>query len=606
MRRCSPSSHVVSVHKSSFLSYAVLALSLVLQGCFGTYSPNKIDPAGNMTRADYLALRDRGDAANGDETPQQPQFHASAPAKPPAPLYFDKLSDKPVSVNVTESVPLREVLMDLAREGALNLELDPRIQGGIIFTAHKQPLGEVIKRLCLLAGLRYKVDGKFLRIELDEPYQQTYPIDYISLSRRATSEVTIATNVFDVDVTSGSNGGTSVTRTNSSGGADNNSTAKIAGSSDADFWSEMEKSLTQILAASASERPLLQNASTSVPPPTPDKNQARSNFTVDKQAGLVTVFATARQQNIVREYLRRLQRKATAQVLIEARIVEVELSDEFKSGINWRTLFKGSLNAASRFGTVGTGAPFTTASTATDGLFTASYDSKDFAGILSLVQTFGTTRVLSSPRLTVLNNQTAVLKVARNAVYFVTTAQFSTTVNATTGTTISSTPVFSSTPHTVPVGLVMTVQPSVDLERGRITMTLRPTISRVVDQVKDPSIGLNAATAGVTTTVDSEIPVLAVREMDSVVQLNSGEVAIMGGLMQDSSTNQDQGIPGVDTMPIVGNLFKSRDNQGSTSELVVLLRATVVDNPTPDSADADLYVHYNNDPRPFQIPSPPL
>jgi len=151
----------------------------------------------------------------------------------------------------------------------------------------------------------------------------------------------------------------------------------------------------------------------------------------------------------------------------------------------------------------------------------------------------------------------------------------------------------------VPVGLVMSVQPAIDIDHERVTMTLRPTISRVVDHVDDPSIGLNAAQAGITDPVQSQIPVLAVREMDSVIRLRSGEVAVMGGLMQDSSINQDQGVPPFDRMPIVGALAKSRDNQGSTSELVILLRATIADTPVPDDADSDVYEQFGRDPRPL-------
>jgi len=120
-----------------------------------------------------------------------------------------------------------------------------------------------------------------------------------------------------------------------------------------------------------------------------------------------------------------------------------------------------------------------------------------------------------------------------------------------------------------------------------------------VSEVDDPSIGLNAAQAGVAHPVQSQIPVLAVREMDSVIQLNSGEVAIMGGLMQDSSINTDQGLPPVDDVPVVGKFVKTRDNHGTTTELVILLRATIADQPPPDYADTQLYRRYTNDPRPL-------
>ena len=602
-----------------FFCFVFLSLFL-LSSCMDVAPTDKIDPSGNMSRHDYIALRHRHthkdkkkttandidcdddddadttecDTAPKNKTPPIPDLPSAAIA-PSAPLPTEP-KDKLVSLTVTDSVPLRDVLIELGREGGVNLELDPRISGGVIFTAHQQPFRQVLKRLCDLAGLRYRADGAFTRVELDEPYQQTYPLDYPSLSRRASSEVGIATNVFDVDVTNATNG-TGASRTSSTSGSDNNSVSKISAVSEADFWSELEKSLTQVLVSSNRSKTMLSNAKDA----TPASGNSPSNFSLDKQAGLITVYANTRQHEAVASYLQRLRRKVSSQVLIEARIVEVELDDEYKSGINWRTLFGGAANVAARFGTTGSGAPFSTASTAANDMFTASLSGKDFSGILSLVRTFGTTRVLSSPRVTVLNNQTAVLKVARNEVYFVTSAQYATNVNS-SGVVVSGTPVFSSTPRTVPVGLVMTVQPAIDNEHSRVTMTLRPTISRVVDRVNDPSIALNAAETGVTTTVQSQIPVLAVRELDSVLQLNSGEVAVMGGLMQDSSVNQDTGVPPFDTMTWLGELAKARDNNATTSELVILLRATILDNPVPDEIDADLYRRYGRDPRDLPMP----
>ncbi len=564
---------------------------LILAACSNTFPPDKIDPAGDLTRADYLALRHRGEEDKNEDAELDkllPPLHAAPPipALPAAPKPEKaKLPEKTVSLSVTDSTPLRSVLMELGREGKLNLEIDPRIQGGILFTAHDQPFEKVLRRICALAGLRFKAEGDFIRVELDEPYQHSYALDFLSLSRRTTSEVTIATNVFDVDVGgSGAGGGV----TSSKNGSDNNSVSKISGTAEADFWSDIEKSLPHVLATASQDKPLNKQA----------KGETKPTFTLDRQAGMATVFGNSAQHEAVQTYLTQLRNKTSAQVLIEARIVEVELSDEFKSGVNWSALFKGKPGITADFGSPGAS---TALSAATTGLFSASLESKDFSGILNLVRTFGATRVLSSPRLTVMNNQTAVLKVARNEVYFLTTAQFPTTVTA-GGVPVSGTPVFSSTPRTVPVGLVMTVQPAINAETGRITLTMRPTISRVVDHVSDPSIGLNAAQAGITDPVQSQIPVLAVREMDSVLQLQSGEVAVMGGLMQDSSENQDQGVPPFDTLPVVGNLAKSRSNDGATSELVILLRATILRNPAPDNADMDLYQKYNNDPRPLSSP----
>jgi general secretion pathway protein D len=495
--------------------------------------------------------------------------------------------DKLVSVTVSDNVPLRDVLIELAREAKVNLELDPRVEGGIIFSAHDQPFDEVLRRICNLAGLRAKAEGNFIHIEMDDAYQETYQLDYLALSRRSSSETSIATNVFDVDVTNGSSGSQGGgSSSNGASASQNNSLSKISGVSEANFWSEVEKSITQILASTGKK----------------SAKETSANFSIDQQEGMVTVFGDSRQQEAIADYFQKLKRKAYSQVLIDARIIEVELNDEFKSGINWRSLFNGAFNAAANFGPAAAAAPFLTATTATSGVFTAAVNNHDFSGILNFVRTFGTTRVLSAPRLTVLNNQTAMLKVATNQVYFVTQAQFTTVTNA-NGSSVTTTPVYTSTPRTVPVGLVMTVQPAIDVEHNRITMTLRPTVSRVVGNVDDPSIGLNAAQAGVANPIESQIPVLAVREMDSVIQMHSGEVAVMGGLMQDQSINTDAGVPGLDETPIVGVLAKSRDNQGTTTELVILLRATIASPPAPDMADVALYRRYNDDPRPLPLPA---
>ena len=406
---------------------------------------------------------------------------------------------------------------------------------------------------------------------------QTYQLDYLSLSRKTSSETAIATNVFDVDVSgNGTVSGSSSSGGNNGNGAaatQNNSTSKVSALSEADFWPEAEKSIAQILASN--ER----------------KPGAKVNFSIDKQAGMVTIYGDQRQQDAIASYFDELRRKAYGQVLIDARIIEVELNDSYQAGIDWNAVIGKAFGAAANF------APQTLGAT---NFFTAGVTGSNFNAILNLVQTFGTTRVLSAPRVTVMNNQTAVMKVATNQVYFVTQAQFTTTTNA-NGASVTTNPVFTSTPRTVPVGLVMTVQPAIDTASGRVTMTLRPTISRIVGEVDDPSIDLNAAVAGVSSPIQSQIPVLAVREMDSVLQLHSGEIAVMGGLMQDSSINQDQGVPFFSDIPYLGVLFKSHNNQAATTELVILLRATISDQPKPDTADANLYHDYNNDPRPLPL-----
>ena len=585
MRRINTFVCCVAIFSSHSFLYCALALLLALPGC-GRWRDDKIDPSGNLSRADYRALRDRPVAkeyatSHDPDAPPIPELVTSMPPPKAA-----KKPDRLITISVTDSVPLRDVLIELARTAKVNLELDPRVKGGVIFSAHQQPLTVVLVHLCDLAGLRCVLQDDFLRVALDEPYSQSYQIDALNLSRRTESEVAISTNVFNADVTSGSGSGGA--NTGAHGVGDNNSTAKVRNDVTADFWGEIEKNLANILGSAGQ----IQN------PALKDSGVADGRFSINRQTGLISVFANDRQHRVVTNFINAARRLARAQVLIEARIVEVELGDQFRSGINWRTLFDKGFNAAGRFGPTAAGAPFVSAATATDGVFTASYNSSDFSSILNLVREFGATRILSAPRLTVMNNQTAVLKVARNEVYFTTSAQFPTTVT-TGGVPISGTPVFTSTPRTVPVGLVMTVQPVIDLDSKDVTLTLRPTISRVVDRISDPSIGLNAAQNNIASPVDSKIPVLAVRELDSVLRMHSGEVGVMGGLMQDSSINTEKGVPPFDEVPMAGELARARDNNGTVTELVILLRATISDQPKPDSADAALYNKYNHDPRPL-------
>lgn len=558
------------------LLFAMLAVA----GC-NRLRDDKTDPIGNMIRQDYRDLRQRPVAADyaakRDDGPPIPDLIAPVP---PAAVGQDR-GEALVSISVTDTVPLRDVLIELTRKARVNLELDPRVRGGVFFSAYNQPFAKVMERLADLAGLRYLLVDNTLRVMPDEPYTQEYRVDYLNLNRSSERDVAISTNVFDSDVGVGNSGNTARTRT---GSGDNHFTARVKSSANADFWGELEKNLASIIATHG------QSTGASGKEKAADKG----TFSLNRQTGMVTVYGNGRQHRAIERFITQTKRMARLQVLIEARIVEVELGEQFRSGINWRTLFDKGGSTAARLKSAATGAPFVSAFTATDGVFTANYSSGDFAAILNLVREFGAIRVLSAPRLTVLNNQAAVMKVARNEVYFTTSAQFPTTVT-TGGVPISGTSVFNSTPRTMPDGLVMTVQPSINPDNDEVTLMLRPTISRMVDRVSDQSIGLNAAQNNINAPVDSKIPVLAVRELDSVLRMRSGEVGVMGGLMQDSSINSDKGVPPLDERPLVGSLARSRDNSGTVSELVILLRATITDQAKPDSADLDN--KYAADPR---------
>lgn len=571
-----------------------LLLTLGVSGCTeGLKDP--VDPIKGLTREDYRALRDDPPEPVGPPIPRL-SYRFGHKAKTPL------ASDRIVSISVTDKVPLKDVLMELARKADVNLELDPRISGGVIFSASRQPFSKVLDRLCKMAGLRATMEDSFLRVELDEPYIKSYALDYLTQIRRARSEIGIATNVFASMQSgrSGSGGGLSNAGDVASG---NNSTTKVESESQSDFWSDISANINAILSNTHTTRSLrIENGDI--------KQQLREEglsptqpFSVNKQAGLLTVFGTGRQHEAIEKYLTRVRRNTNAQVLIEARVIEVELNENYQSGINWRTLFNSTFNAAARFGPAAAGAPFVAATSATDGVVTLSLNDSDFAGILNFVRGFGATRTLSSPRLTVLNNQPAVLKVARNEVYFTSTV-LTTPIVTFGGSPVAVQRTVNSTPNTVPVGFLMTVQPSINPDRQEVTLNLRPTVSFIVDRVEDPGVKIAAADANVPE-VSSSIPVVAVREMDSVLTLQSGMVAVLGGLMQDTSGNLENGVPFADEVPFLGNLAKRRKDDAKMSELVILLRATIADTqPEPDVADAQLYHEFATDRHPLPIPLP--
>ncbi|MBF0560624.1 MAG: hypothetical protein HQL37_01155 [Alphaproteobacteria bacterium] len=326
-------------------------------------------------------------------------------------------------------------------------------------------------------------------------------------------------------------------------------------------------------------------------------------YSINKQAGIATVYADSRTQDKIAAYLKQVMASLASQVLIEARIVEVSLNNDFRAGIDWTAAFGPKTavggNNKSMISTTlvnGTNAAVTTDVGSTLGnVFAASLNiGRDLNAAVNLLNQFGTQRTLSSPRLTVLNNQTAMLKVAKNSVYF-RVAVSSTPATTTTPATYLTT----STMNTVPIGLVMTVQPYINPDTDEIILTLRPTVSRVVGEAADPAVALQALQFGGAIT--SNVPVVEVREMDSVIRTHSGGVVVMGGMMEEQGINTEMSVPGVSDIPGVGNLFKGKNESSEVTELVIFLTAKIVDKPlvTVDKADYDLYQKYTRDPRPL-------
>jgi general secretion pathway protein D len=603
---------MLNIKSSTFSSFRTISLvacvavgSLFLSSCDLASNNLKSDRAAEMNMQDFRdGLEQRLPEVSMDEDVSsgapdfQPYVAQSSGRMKAMPL---------VSVSVNQSVPVKDVLFELASQADYDLELDPSITGSIIFTAQNRPFDEVVERISDLAGLRYKFDESVLRVENDTAYNKTYKIDYLSYIRSNKGSVRN-----DIAVVSGD-------------GADTGSSFESTSESVADFWGELEGGMTQILGSAAvslrtSTTPKITAVPVSEDPDATDGavvrveslpveddsameeqvEQAPSNFSINKQAGLVNVYATQRQHGEISEYLTAVRRSATSQVLIEAKILEVALNDEYRTGIDWRAVdFSGDLslgyvaNGLNDFLTGGIGQ--TGAQLAQNSNFFISQTGNDFSAAIQAISGFGSVRALASPRLTVLNNQSAVLNVATNRVFF----EIDIDVTVDEGTQQTD---IDSDIRNVPEGILVNVQPSINLDDNTVSLAVRPTVTRVTDEVADPAVQFITASAGITG-VESNIPVLNVQEIDSVIQVRSGQPVVMGGLLQDRSTTNEEGVPVLSEVPMFGSLFKQHDDLIQKTELVVFLKATILELPEQsiDNTDRDLYRSFSGDRRPFRM-----
>jgi general secretion pathway protein D len=479
---------------------------------------------------------------------------------------------KCVSVAITEEVPLKDAFIELARQAEVDLQLDSKVAARIVLVAHKRPLIEVISDICDIAGLRYKIIGASIRVEVDNPYAVNYSLPYLNLTRTAENRISIATDVFS-----------SVKDNKSS--ADNGSNSAIVGKGNNDFWTELDGNLKTIL----SSEQVMKEGESKAP-----------TYSLHRQGGLVSVYGTSRQHRLVEQYLNSLRQVVSSQVLIEAKVIEVSLKDQYKSGINWQKLAGGAFHTDIDLGDLAQRGRFMDPTSAQTDMLTFGLQGKTFSSLLKAIEEFGASRTLSSPRLTVMNNQTAILKVAQNQVYF--RLNYDKQLNIAVNRESIN---VSSDIQTVPIGLVMSVQPAIDHETGDIILSLRPTISRLTHSVSDPAVEIAYANAKTQSTVKpkpSLIPVVEVREIDSVLRLQSGEIAVLGGLMEARTTNGTAKVPVAGDIPILGQLFTASADGDEVVELVILLRASIIEGSAyPDPADQRLYQDYLDDPRPLEM-----
>jgi MSHA biogenesis protein MshL len=512
----------------------------------------------------------------------------AAPPLPPPP----RQSGKSETFNVTvRDVPVADVLFVLARDAHMSLDISPKVAGQVTLIAVDQTLPQILNRIAEQVAMRYEFRDSSIVVKADTPFDRQYKIDYVNIERESKSASNISTQIqagSNGQVTIGTGGGSSGGGGGSGSGdtTNNNSTAQLTSNTRNQFWRSLTQNVkalvgdnTPLTAGTNGGGPQLSAASPAAASPD-------SSFVVaNAETGLLMVRATARQHERVQQYLDVMLRSAHRQVLIEATVAEVQLSDQYQQGINWQKLNSGSFKATQQpmgpaplpggsvpgSGPGGITYPPSTTPLPNPSMLVLQYVSApgsflgNVSAAVSLLESFGTVKVLSSPKLSVLNNQTAFLKVVDNRIYFTINVQ------VTPGTTVGTQPIvtYTSTPATVPVGFVMSVTPSID-ETGMVSMDVRPTISRILDYVNDPNPALAQA------NVVSQIPEIQTREIESLLRVRSGDIAVMGGLMQDVINKSSDEVPFVGRIPWLGNLFKYRNDTHTKSELVIFLRPVVI------------------------------
>ena len=477
-----------------------------------------------------------------------------------------------------------------ARDARLNLDVHPDLAGTVSINAIDQTLPEILDRAAMQVNMRYEMEGRNLFVMPDSPVLRHYRVDYPNVAREARSAVSASSSI--------GSGGAGATGGNSSSSSLNNT-------SNNKFWETLTQNLRDLLretdklmpegaeggaaaapAALAPAAPVIPASGAAGGAPAAPvaalpaaRFRESASVIANPETGVISVRATYRQHMRVREFMDRVMASAGRQVMIEATIVEVNLSDEYQQGINW-TLFRRGLPLL-QVGPAGTSMP---SGVPVSGVipsmaaFTPTYTSASgltqIAAALRLLESFGNTKVLSSPKISALNNQAALLKVTEDLVYFTLKADLTPGQNGAAGTFT-----LTSTPNSVSVGLVMSVMPQVG-EGDQVTLILRPTLSRVVGYVEDPAVPIYLAQArsggADIAEVSSRIPQIQTREMESVIKVRSGDTAVLGGLMREDASSSTDQTPVVGSVPMLGELFKYKKRNNAKSELVIFLRPTVV------------------------------
>lgn len=552
---------------------------------------------------------------------------------------------------VVRDTPVDELLFALARDGELDLTLHPDIKGKVTLKVTNRPLIGILDAVAEQVPLRYEIEGSRVSVLPDAPYWRTYRIDYINITRSATTTSVTGSSTGTLGGSAGgsSSGGGTSSGSGASGGSTSGGSGGSSGGANTTlneqstnlFWSSLESNLQAIMkttepAASSSSTssgsssgsasassgassagttasgtsggsatasttgtssssggaPASGSASSASGSASSSGSSSDSRIIINRETGIINVHARRTTHGQVSRFLGEVLQSARRQVLIEATIVEVALDDKYETGIDWglvrnnltttQTVGNGLANATSggyptAVGNVASLGSSALLSGITTPFFTIGYSlfKSRFGSLVAaarLLDQFGQSRILSSPRLMAMNNQSATLKVVDNQVYF--TLEVKTSENM--GTTTTTTTTVTSKMNNQPTGFMMLVTPFIT-EAGNVTLNVRPTLSRITEWKNDVGFTVAAQAAGITG-VSNQVPIIEVREMESMLHVQSGDIAILGGLIVDSQIDNQRGVPGLKDAPGIGRVFRHDAKQTRKTELVIFLRPVIGGN----------------------------
>ena len=531
----------------------MVAGPLLLAGCAGTLTPRDTQQA---------IQQEVAQAARVQPAPQpMTKEQVEAALMPPLKLELPKSAIEPVEPRfdlVVNGAPAQDVFMAIVSGTRYSMLVHPDVAGTISANLKNVTVPEALSALRELYGYDYTIENRRVVVQPLTPQTRIFKVNYLAGTRSGASD----TRVISGSVSSSSNGGTSG---GSTGGSTQKSleTSKISTSLDSDFWGELKMALEGIVGESG-------------------------KVILSPQSGIVVVKTTPRTMRDVERFLKVTALAVERQVMLEAKILEVQLKDGFQTGINWSVLHNGQHRVSQGANTgsfdlvtgaasgsladvLGSGLP--AAAGTSSGLFGLAFQTKSFAALINFLETQGSVHVLSSPRIAALNNQQAVLKVGTDDFFVTNVSTTSNTGGAGTTTTPSVTlqPFFS--------GIALDVTPQID-EAGRITLHVRPSVSVVTEKVKN----IDAGQAGQLTL---PLASSAVSETDSIVQVEDGRIVAIGGMMKQSFDDSANRVPRLGSVPLLGYFFGNTNRSSLKSELVILIKPTVIDSHEDWQADAE-------------------